>query len=187
MTTGPSVETCWNIGIPYKRAYALSSYALIYVALIDVHTCVRSLFDGTLPHAAIHIDTSLTVSGYGANTCWETVIIWLCYCNNMVTAMLTVIMWLRCEHVLRTCELRNEGRTCFVTVVLLVASLNHLYQHDSSFSSLSSISPWRFLHAYFLRFRMTDSVLERLIAQGRSWHAVVSVAVYVGFETGMNE
>ena len=24
---------CWNIGIPYKRAYALSSYALTYVAL----------------------------------------------------------------------------------------------------------------------------------------------------------
>ena len=29
---------CWNIGIPYKRAYALSSYALTYVALIQVWT-----------------------------------------------------------------------------------------------------------------------------------------------------
>ena len=35
----------WNIGLPYNRAYALSSYALTYVALsieLDSETCLRS-------------------------------------------------------------------------------------------------------------------------------------------------
>ena len=69
---------CWNIGIAYKRAYALSSYALTYVALNLVQACGQfpSSWAVSRPRLSQTGSMHLALWRKQADTCF-----WMCSSN----------------------------------------------------------------------------------------------------------